>query len=137
MKRGVPPEYAGPAARIAVLTTLVSLAWWASWGILRLLWRRWVRVEQAEVLAHGHLGGKEPGGLVSIGMLVWVISGMAFLVLRGMPIALDGLFSDPGELILGLVVVFALARGSTLLLLRLRPGPRTGERSALEASLSE
>ena len=49
-------------------------------------------------------------------------------------LTLDGLFSDPGELILGLVVVFALARGSTFLLLRLRPGPRTGEAERSEGS---
>ena len=86
------PPLATTIVRIAVLLALIGLLSWISVGILRLLWQPWVRAEQNAVLDHRPPGGNDFWPLTGMGMVVWIIVSLVFVVVRATPAELPELF---------------------------------------------
>jgi hypothetical protein len=121
------PSIAVIAARFAMLTAAIAVAAWASFGLVRFIWRRWVRAEQQMVFGHQAIDAKGFWPLVGMGFVVWYIIGLASLAVSNQ---LSGLASinvlgDIAPMIFGIAPMnFGLAVVSALALIWLLPGPR-------------
>ncbi len=110
------PAVASKATRVAVLLGGIALIHVASCGLLRSLWRFWVRAEQDRVLANQWPGGNGvlPRGrmrvtLFFMAMIVWMVFGLSWLLLEGLPS--DWLFN---YLLLVFTIILMLAGISTV-----------------------
>jgi fumarate reductase subunit D len=124
------PALTATPMRSVLLVALTTVAAWASYGIARWVWRRWVRAEQEAVLAHDPPRGGEFVPLCAMGMVVWAVLLLAILLAGGAESELPKLLTNPGEMLLALVMILGFAWPSTYALLKLNPAPRATERPA-------
>lgn len=115
------PSPATTPMRLLMLIALVVVGTWASYHVVRLVWRRWVREEQYAVLDHRSPGVGTSMYLGVMGAVVWILLVLGIQAARG---GLSDLPRDPGEILLMLLAFGGVAWFSSVVLLQLHPPPR-------------
>jgi hypothetical protein len=120
------PSWFPPApVKLALLVAFIAFAMWTTASVLRWPWSRWTRVEQDVVLAQGELGEEEKDGTATWAMaaIVWMLISATFCIVLKVDL------TDPTTFGLFLFFPIGPAAISSLVLLRLKRGPRCSSTS--------
>jgi hypothetical protein len=114
------PSIVPTTARLMLFAAGIIVAASVSFGIVRFVWKRWVRAEQQMVLGHQAIDGNAFWPLVGMGVVIWSIIGLVCLAINNQlsELASINALKDVAPMISALALVSALVLG------RLRRGPR-------------
>jgi hypothetical protein len=114
------PSIVPTTARLILFAAGIIVAASVSFGIVRFVWKCWVRAEQQMVLGHQAIDGNAFRPLFEMGFVIWSIIGLARLAINNQLSELASISALQGDA----AVIFGLAIVSALVLGRLRRGPR-------------
>ena len=131
---GLPGWFPVAPARCAMLAAFIAFAMWATSRVLRSIWYRWVYIEQEAVLTHQKIReDRIPFTLVWMAIVVWTLILATYFIdnitiynttdFYNRPLKVLKASINPDHILAFLWGILALAGGSAVSLVYLRPPP--------------